>query len=68
MSADPAILRIKHADVVALLAKKARISYSEALRVLSASNTYKLMSEGRAAMHCRSDICRVNEIFAQPRS
>ena len=63
MNADPAILQMKYASVVRLLADKGEMTYDEALRMFYESDTYQLVSEGISDMHCMSDIYLVEEIL-----
>ncbi len=55
MNAHPVLLQKKYARVVELFAQQADISFEEALRFFYQSQTYSLMSQGIADMHCRSD-------------
>ena len=65
MNADPAILQMKYAAIVELLAEKAGVSYDEALRMLYESETYQLVSEGVSDMHCMSDLYLAEEILSE---
>ena len=55
MEASKTVLQMKYARIVAIFAKLAGISLEEALGFFYDSTTYKMMSEGIADMHCRSD-------------
>lgn len=55
MNANPILLQMKYARVVAEFAREADISLDEALGFFYHSSTYDLMSGGIADMHCRSD-------------
>ena len=65
MNAEPAILQMKYASVVALLAEKAGVSLDEALEMFYESRTYQLMSLGISDMHCMSDLYLVEEILSE---
>lgn len=55
MEANKTILQMKYARIVALFAKQVGISLEEALGFFYDSSIYKMMNEGIADMHCRSD-------------
>ena len=46
MNANPVLLQIKYARIVAILAKKENISLSKALDLFYKSNLYRLISKG----------------------
>lgn len=73
MNANPTLLQIKYARVIAEFAKRAAISTDEALDKFYRSETYQLMREGVSDMHARSDGYLADELlfeygFAQPPS
>ena len=71
MNAHPVLLQKKYARVVELFAQQTGISFDEALRFFYHSQTYNLMSQGIADMHCRSDGYLCDELcneFAQGRA
>lgn len=53
---------MKYARVVALLAQELNLQLEDALSFFYDSDTYKLMSEGIADLHCRSDEYLVEEL------
>jgi hypothetical protein len=55
MEANKTILQMKYARIVAIFAKELGLSLEDALAFFYDSDTYKLISEGVADMHCRSD-------------
>ena len=55
MEAKKTILQMKYARIVAIFAKQSGLTLEDALSFFYASDTYKLISEGVADMHCRSD-------------
>lgn len=55
MEANKTILQMKYARVVAAFAKLTGIPLERALGFFYDSYVYKMMSEGIADMHCRSD-------------
>ncbi len=65
MNANPILLQKKYTRIVALLAKKMRISLDDALRMFYHSFTYRLMAEGVSDMHCMSDEYLVEDIIAE---
>lgn len=46
---------MKYARIVAIFANEAGMTLEDALQFFYDSDTYKLVSEGVADMHCRSD-------------
>lgn len=54
MEANKTILQMKYARIVAIFAKESGLSLEDALSFFYDSETYKLISEGVADMHCRS--------------
>lgn len=53
--AHPILLQMKYSRVVALFAKQQGITLDEALNFFYHSETYLLVRDGIADMHCRSD-------------
>ena len=71
MNANPTLLQMKYARVIALFAERAAISPDEALDLFYRSKTYQLMREGVSDMHARSDGYLADELcfefgFANP--
>ena len=62
MRAHPVLLQKKYARIIALLAERLLITTMRALDLFYHSDTYALMREGVADMHCRSDLYLVDEI------
>ncbi len=62
MKAHPILLQRKYYKVILLLAKTKNISLEAALTLFYASPVYMQMREGISDMHCRSEICLVQEI------
>ncbi len=65
MRAHPVLLQKKYARIIALLAERLSITIVGALELFYHSDTYELMREGVADMHCRSDLYLVDEIVAE---
>ncbi len=61
MEANKTILQMKYARVVELFARLSGMELEDALEFFYNSDTYMLMSEGVADMHCRSDEYRADE-------
>lgn len=55
MEANKTILQMKYARVVKLFAELSGLSLEDSLEVFYDSYLYKMMCEGIADMHCRSD-------------
>ena len=55
MEANPTLLRMKYGRIVDLYAKRAGITYEEALQHWYNSITYELVRQGISDMHCMSD-------------
>ena len=55
MEANKTILQMKYARVVKLFAELSGASLEDSLEFFYDSYLYKMMSEGIADMHCRSD-------------
>ncbi len=62
MQADKTILQMKYARIVRLFADKTGLTYEDALGFFYDSDTYRLMSEGIADMHCLSDEYLAEEV------
>ncbi len=62
MIADKAILQMKYARIVRLFAEAVKLSYEDALGFFYSSDTYRLMSQGIADMHCLSDEYLADEV------
>lgn len=65
MEANKTILQMKYARVVALFAERSGMQLEEALGFFYDSDTYQLMSEGVADMHCRSDEYLADELMLE---
>ncbi len=55
MEADKTILQMKYARIVKIFAEQSGMSLEEALDFFYESDTYHMMSEGIADLHCLSD-------------
>ena len=62
MNAHPVLLQKKYTRIVALFAKRNKLSLDEALDFFYHSAVYRFMSEGIFDMHCRSDLYLVEEL------
>ena len=56
---------MKYARVVALFAERSGMPLEEALEFFYDSDTYMLMSEGVADLHCRSDEYLADELMLE---
>ena len=65
MLADKIVLQMKYARIVRLFADKLQIKYEDALAFLYDSETYKLISNGVADMHCFSDEYLADELLME---
>ena len=65
MEANKTILQMKYARIVAIIAKKSGLLLEDALAFFYDSNTYMLISEGVADMHCRSDESLADELMIE---
>lgn len=63
MRAHPVLLQKKYARIITLLAERLSVTTIRALEVFYHSDTYELMREGIADMHCRSELYLVDEII-----
>ena len=55
MKANPILLQMKYARVVALFAHSRKLSMDEALTFFYQSDLYPLLSQGISDLHCMSD-------------
>ena len=65
MEANKTILQMKYARVVELFARLSGMELEGALEFFYNSDTYMLMSEGVADMHCRSDEYLADELLLE---
>ncbi|WP_293666171.1 DUF3791 domain-containing protein [uncultured Parabacteroides sp.] len=65
MEANKIILQMKYARIVKLFAEKAHLSYEEALGLFYDSETFQLLNEGVADLHCMSDEYLVDELILE---
>lgn len=65
MEADKTILQMKYARIVRLFADRLHLPYEDALSFFYASDTYRLMNEGIADMHCLSDEYLADELLIE---
>ena len=68
MEANKTILQMKYARVVKLFAELSGTSLEDSLEFFYDSYLYKMMSEGIADMHCRSDQYLAEEIIAEKKN
>lgn len=57
--------KMKYARIMAIFAKETGMSLEDALSFFYDSDTYKLISEGVADMHCRSDEYLADELIME---
>lgn len=62
MRANPILLQMKYARVVARFAERMNLPLTDALDFFYHSETYRLMRDGVADMHCMSDIYLAEEL------
>lgn len=62
MNAHPVLLQKKYARIITLLAERLSITTTRSMELFYHSDTYTMMREGVADMHCRSDLYLVDEI------
>lgn len=62
MQADKTLLQMKYARIVRLFADRCGLPYEDALGFFYKSDTYLLMSQGIADLHCRSDEYLADEL------
>ena len=65
MQANPILLQKKYARIVKLFAERTGLSYEEALGKFYESQTYDLISNGVADMHCFSDEYLADELLIE---
>lgn len=65
MLADKIVLQMKYARIVRLFADNLHIKYEDALAFFYDSDTYKLISNGVADMHCLSDEYLADELMME---
>lgn len=65
MLADKIVLQMKYARIVRLFADRLQIPYEEALAFFYNSDTYKLISNRVADMHCLSDEYLADELLME---
>ena len=65
MNANPTLLRMKYARIVALFAEQAQLSLEDALAFFYDSLTYQLVSEGVSDMHCMADGYLAEELMRE---
>lgn len=65
MLADKIVLQMKYARIVRLFADKLQIKYEDALSFFYDSETYRLISNGVADMHCLSDEYLADELLME---
>lgn len=65
MEANKIILQMKYARVVELFARLSGKELEDALDFFYNSDTYMLMNEGVADMHCRSDEYLADELMLE---
>ena len=65
MEANKTILQMKYARIVAIFANESGLKLEDALSFFYDSDTYKLISEGIADMHCRSDEYLADELMIE---
>lgn len=65
MIANKTLLQRKYARIIRIFADKASISYEKALGLFYDSQTFALMSEGIADMHCMSDEYLAEELMIE---
>jgi hypothetical protein len=59
------IASMKYANIIQCLAEMNHISLEEATEIFYNSETFTLIDEGVADLHCRSDKYLANEIWAE---
>lgn len=65
MEANKTILQMKYARIVAIFARETQLTLEDALSFFYDSDTYKLISEGVADLHCRSDEYLARELVME---
>lgn len=56
MNIKQTILQMKYARIIKAFAEKADVSYEDAIGLFYASQTFRLLNEMVADLHCRSDL------------
>lgn len=56
---------MKYARIIAIFAQKSSMKLEDALSFFYDSDTYKIISEGIADMHCRSDEYLADELMLE---
>lgn len=65
MQANQAILQMKYARIVKMFAEMSNLTYEDALGKFYDSQTYDLISNGVADMHCFSDEYLADELLLE---
>lgn len=65
MLANKTILQLKYARIVRLFAERVHLSYEDALDFFYDSETFSLMNDGVADMHCLSDEYLADELWLE---
>ena len=65
MEANKTILQMKYARIVALFAERSGMALEDALAFFYDSDTYQLVSERVADLHCRSDEYLADELLLE---
>lgn len=58
-----AVLQIKYARIIKAFAEKAHLTYEQAMDIFYNSDIFRLINEGVADLHCRSDLYLINELW-----
>ena len=65
MLANKTILQMKYARIIKRFAEKGHLTYEDAMDKFYNSDTYTLISEGVADMHCMSDEYLADELLIE---
>lgn len=65
MQANQAILQMKYARIVKMFAEMSNLTYEDALGKFYDSQTYDLISNGVADLHCFSDEYLADELLIE---
>ena len=65
MEANKTLLQMKYARIVSIFVQQVGLPLEEALSFFYGSDTYKLISEGVADLHCRSDEYLADELMLE---
>lgn len=65
MNANPILLQKKYARVIENFAKKKEITLDEALKFFYESETYELIRDGVADLHCMSEVYLADELLLE---